>query len=166
MVPRIVDDGLHVASFFSEPLAYAGVASWAWRIFPVSAFIELSAVLLFALNIGKTLATPIPTWFGREQIKGTMMLYWYVSSYPATRRLLIEAGLATLQRVRSVPKTLTLDDAVAADGADLSNVLKKLGDFFEAHRILELHAPTAKWIVASIFRLSAADWVRPSLFVK
>lgn len=119
---------------FSEPLAYAGLASWAWRILPISAFIELSAVLLFALNIGKTLATPIPTWFGREQIKGTMMLYWYVSSYPATRQLLIEAGLATLQRVRSVPKTLTLADAAAADGADLIDVLKKLGDFFEARR--------------------------------
>jgi hypothetical protein len=118
----------------SEPLAYAGVAFWAWRTLPVSAFIELSAVLLFALNVGKTLATPIPTWFGREQIKGTMMLYWYVSSYPATRQLLIEAGLATLQRVRSVPKTLTLADAAAADGADLSNVIKKLGDFFDARR--------------------------------
>lgn len=119
---------------FSEPLAYAGVASWAWRILPVSAFIELSAVLLFALNIGKTLATPIPTWFGREQIKGTMTLYWYVSSYPATRQLLIEGGLTTLQRVRSVPKTLTLADAAAADRVDLSNVLRKLGDFFEARR--------------------------------
>ena len=118
----------------SEPLAYAGLASWAWRILPVSAFIELGAVLLFALNISKTLATPIPTWFGREQIKGTMMLYWYVSSYPPTRQLLIDAGLATLRRVRNVPKTLTLADAAAADGADLTQILNKLGDFFEARR--------------------------------
>jgi hypothetical protein len=119
---------------FSEPLAYAGLAAWAWRILPVSAFIELSAVLLFAVNVGKTLATPIPTWFGREQVKGTMMLYWYISSYPATRQLLIDAGLTTLERARSVPKTLTLADASAADGADLSNILKRLGDFFEARR--------------------------------
>lgn len=119
---------------FSEPLAYAGLASWAWRILPISAFIELSAVLLFALNIGQTLATPIPTWFGREQVKGTMMLYWYVSSYPATRQLLIDAGLSTIKRVRSIPKTLTLADAAAADGADLSSILKQLGDFFEARR--------------------------------
>ena len=118
----------------SEPLAYAGVASWAWRVLPASAFIELSGVVLFVLNMGKTLATPIPTWFGREQIKGTMTLYWYVSSYPATRQLLIEAGLTTLQRVRTVPKTLTLAEAAVADGADLATVLSKLGDFFDAHR--------------------------------
>jgi hypothetical protein len=119
---------------FSEPLAYAGIASWAWRILPVSAFIELSGVVVFALNMGKALATPISAWFGREQIKGSMRLYWYVTSYPATRPLLIEAGLATLERVRNVPKTLTLADAVAADGADLKRVLDKLGDFFDARR--------------------------------
>jgi hypothetical protein len=118
----------------SEPLAYAGVASWAWRALPVSAFIELSAVLVFALDMGKTLATPIPTWFGRQQIKGTVMVYWYVSSYPATRPLLIEAGLTTLERARTVPRTLTLAEAAAADGADLANILSKLGDFFDARR--------------------------------
>jgi hypothetical protein len=118
----------------SEPLAYAGIAPWAWRVLPVSAFIELSAVMLFALNIGRTLATPVPTWFGREQIKGTMTVYWYVSSYPATRRILIEAGLVTLDRVPTVPKTLTLAEAAAADRADLSTVLSKLGDFFDARR--------------------------------
>ena len=118
----------------SEPLAYAGVAPWAWRVLPVSAFIELSAVLVFALNMGKTLATPIPTWFGRQQLKGTMMVYWYVSSYPATRQLLIEAGLTTLERARTVPRTLTLAQAAAADGADLADILSKLGDFFDARR--------------------------------
>ena len=118
----------------SEPLAYASIAPWAWRILPISAFIELSAVILFALNIGRTLATPIPTWFGREQIKGSMMVYWYVSSYPATRRILIDAGLTTLSRVSTIPKTLTLADAAAADEADLTAVLAKLGDFFEARR--------------------------------
>ena len=104
------------------------------RVLPVSAFIELSAVLVFALDMGKTLATPIPTWFGRQQIKGTVMVYWYVSSYPATRPLLIEAGLTTLERARTVPRTLTLAEAAAADGADLANILSKLGDFFDARR--------------------------------
>ena len=44
----------------SEPLAYAGGADWAWRVLPVSAFIELTAVLLFAWNIGRTLLSPMP----------------------------------------------------------------------------------------------------------
>jgi hypothetical protein len=116
----------------SEPLAYSSVVPGAWDILPVSALLELSALLLFAINIGKTLAAPMPAWFGREQVKDTMPLYWYVTSYPATRPLLIEAGLRTLARARDVPKSLTLREAVEADGADLESVLDRLGDFFES----------------------------------
>jgi hypothetical protein len=47
----------------SEPLAYADVVPWAWSLLPASAFIELSAVLLFAYNMVRTMATPIPAWF-------------------------------------------------------------------------------------------------------
>ena len=56
----------------SEPLASAGIRPSARRLLPVSAIIEPTAVVLFALNLGKTLASPIPPWFGREQIKGKM----------------------------------------------------------------------------------------------
>jgi hypothetical protein len=67
----------------SEPLAYTGITPSAWRILPLSAVIELSAVVLFALNLGKTLASPIPTWFGREQIKGTMTVYLVCFKLPS-----------------------------------------------------------------------------------
>ncbi|MCL6506575.1 MAG: NnrS family protein, partial [Bryobacteraceae bacterium] len=116
----------------SEPLAYFASSSPAWTVLPVSALLELAALALFAVNIGRTLATPVPAWFGREQVKDTMPLYWYVTSYPATRSLLIEAGLRTLARAREVPKSLTLREAVEADGADLATVLDRLGDFFES----------------------------------
>jgi hypothetical protein len=39
---------------FSEPLAYEGLASLAWRVLPVSGMLELSAVLLFATNLSLT----------------------------------------------------------------------------------------------------------------
>jgi uncharacterized protein involved in response to NO len=42
----------------SEPLAYEHLWSPAWKILPVSAVIELTAVSLFALNIGATLFEP------------------------------------------------------------------------------------------------------------
>ncbi len=116
----------------SEPLAYAGVAAWAWKLLPVSAALELTAVLLFACNIARTLATPLPAWFPRQQVKDTMPLYWYVTSYPATRRLLVREGLVTLAGARAVPKSLTLREAVEADGADPDRVLKALRDFFDA----------------------------------
>lgn len=42
----------------SEPLAYENVWRPAWKILPVSAITELTAVTLFALNIGVTLLLP------------------------------------------------------------------------------------------------------------
>ena len=38
----------------SEPLAYEGIQSFAWKTLPVSGMLELSGVLLFALNIALT----------------------------------------------------------------------------------------------------------------
>lgn len=39
----------------SEPLAYEGIWSPGWKVLPISAVTELSAVTLFALNIGVTI---------------------------------------------------------------------------------------------------------------
>jgi len=65
----------------SEPLAYGGIVAVAWRALPVSAFAELTAVLLFALNLEMSLATPIPSWFGRKQVNDRMSIYWLISSF-------------------------------------------------------------------------------------
>ena len=35
----------------SEPLAYEGLVSFAWKVLPVSGMLELGAVLLFAINL-------------------------------------------------------------------------------------------------------------------
>ena len=39
----------------SEPLAYEGFLSAAWKVLPISGMLELSAVLLFATNLALTL---------------------------------------------------------------------------------------------------------------
>jgi hypothetical protein len=44
----------------SEPLAYEGLMPLAWRVLPVSGILELSGVLIFAVNIAATIA------FGRS----------------------------------------------------------------------------------------------------
>ncbi len=41
-----------------EPLAYEGYWNFAWKLLPFSAFVELTAVVLFALNIAGTLLQP------------------------------------------------------------------------------------------------------------
>jgi hypothetical protein len=80
----------------------------AWKALPMSAFAELSAVLLFGLNLAMSLTTQIPPWFGRKQVNERMSIYWLVTSYPATRRLLVEHDLITLAAVENIPKTLLL----------------------------------------------------------
>ncbi len=121
--------GLRVTS---EPLAYGGAAAWAWSLLPVSALLELCAVVLFALNIGLTLASPAPSWFGRRYVHGGMNVYWLVTGYPDTRALMIAHGLVTLERAHAIPRSLTLGQAAAADGADLDGLRAALGEFFDA----------------------------------
>ena len=38
----------------SEPLAYEGLVSFAWKVLPVSGMLELSGVLIFAVNLALT----------------------------------------------------------------------------------------------------------------
>lgn len=125
----------------SEPLAYGEIAAIAWKALPVSAFTELLAVLLFACNIAMSLATPIPSWFGRKHVNDRMSVYWLVSSYPATRRILIANGLQTLQRATAIPKSLSLADAAAADKVAPELLIAKLGDFFESRLPRSLRQP-------------------------
>jgi len=40
----------------SEPVAYEGIAGFAWRVLPVSGVLELTGVLIFAVNIAATIA--------------------------------------------------------------------------------------------------------------
>lgn len=50
---------LYVGCFLrvqAEPLAYEGIGHPAWKILPVSAVVEMTAVTLFALNLAVTLA--------------------------------------------------------------------------------------------------------------
>lgn len=115
----------------SEPLAYGDVVAFAWKVLPVSAAFELTAVVLFAFNIAMSLATPIPSWFGRRNVNDKMSLYWLVTSYPATRRLLIRNGVTTLGSGVDIPKSLTLREAAEADSVSPESLIAVLGDFFE-----------------------------------
>lgn len=115
----------------TEPLAYAGGAGWAWRVLPISAFIELTAVLLFAWNIGRTLASPMPAWIEPASIHENLPVYWYVASYPGTRKLLARAGLTKLAPARKLSRTLTLRQAAEAAGIDWRPLVEQLRDYFD-----------------------------------
>ena len=123
----------------SEATAYSvGSASAAWSLLPLSALLELGAVLVFVANMAGTLLQPVPAWFGPGGVTDRLPVYWYVSSYPKTRRILIEAGMKTLAHTKDVPRSLTLAEAAAADSIDVSAVVSALNAFFQGrqpHRI-------------------------------
>lgn len=118
-----------VLRVLSEAVAYSA-GGLLWSILPVSAFLELAAVIAFVVNMAMTLTQPLPAWFSEGGINPQLPLYWYVTSFPKTRRVLIEAGLRTLAGRRDVPRSLTLEDAAAADGADLNRLFADLNEFF------------------------------------
>lgn len=124
----------------AEPLAYGGLWTAAWKVLPVSAFAELAAVLLFGFNLTLSLAAPVPSWFGRKHVNGSMSIYWLTASYPETRRIMVENGLATLRRIGEAPKSLTLREAAEADGVEVARIVKALGDFFDSRLPASLRA--------------------------
>lgn len=114
----------------SEAIAYSASGGWSWRVLPLSGLLELTAVCLFVLNLGWTMMQPMPAWFGPSGVAPQMTVYFYVSSFSKTKQVLIEAGLKTLASVKEIPYSLTLSEAVAADGADLEKALAGLRGFF------------------------------------
>ncbi|MBI2818286.1 MAG: NnrS family protein [Acidobacteria bacterium] len=113
----------------SESLAYSS-GGFAWDILPISAIVELAAVVIFVVNMGVTLAQKIPAWFSPEGVSPDNLVYFYTAAFPASRRVLIDAGLKTLAEVRDVPRTLTLREAAEADNADVAGLLDALKAFF------------------------------------
>ncbi len=114
----------------SEAVAYSARGGWSWRVLPVSGLIELAAITLFVLNLGWTMAQPVPAWFAPGGVAPEMTVYFCVSSFPKARRVLVDAGLQTLARVREIPYSLTISEAAAADHADLDGALNALREFF------------------------------------
>jgi uncharacterized protein involved in response to NO len=114
-----------------EAVAYtSSPGSAVWAILPVSAFIELSAVLVFAANMALTLRQSPPAWLEPDSVSAELPLYWFVTSFPRTRALLIDAGLRTLAQVKDLPRSLSLRDAAAADGVEIQKLLQVMNEFF------------------------------------
>ena len=114
-----------------EAIAYtSSPGSAVWSILPFSAFIELSAVLVFAANMALTLRQSPPAWLEPDSVSAELPLYWFVTSFPRTRSLLIGAGLRTLAQVKYPPRSLSLRDAAAADRVQVERPLQALNEFF------------------------------------
>jgi hypothetical protein len=134
--PRLMAATLWLVSFgcllrvTSESVAYSS-AGIAWEILPVSALLELAGVVGFAVNMAMTLSQPVPAWFGPGGVAPHHPVYFYVSSFPKVKQVLVDAGLKTLGHVCEIPRSLTLREAAEADGADMDKLQSALRDFFD-----------------------------------
>ena len=90
----------------------------------------MTAVVIFVVNSGITVRRPIPAWLGPDQVNAALPLYWYLTSFPQTKHMLIHAGLKTLAQVQEPPLSLSLAEAAEADGADVESMLAGLRTFF------------------------------------
>ncbi len=124
----------------SESVAYSASGGLSWQLLPVSGVIELTAVCLFVLNFVWTMVQPVPAWFAPHQVNAGMTVYFCVTSFPKTKHILIDSGLQTLARVDDVPRSLTLEEAAAADKANINRILSALREFF-AKRQPRRHSP-------------------------
>jgi len=113
----------------SEAVAYS-LGGSAWSLLPISAYLEFAGVLAFVVNIAATLAQPLPAWFAAQDISSQLPLYWYVTSFPKTRSVLINAGLKTLSKTKKAPRSLSLAEAAEADHVDLNHLVAELNAFF------------------------------------
>jgi uncharacterized protein involved in response to NO len=113
----------------SEAIAYSRGGA-AWTILPSSALLEMTAVVIFVVNLGITIKHPIPVWLDPDEIDAALPLYWYVTCFPKTRPLLIQTGLKTLAQVQDPPRSLSLAEAADADGAEVEPMLARLRTFF------------------------------------
>ena len=113
----------------SEAVAYS-VGGSTWNLLPVSAYLEFAGVLAFVVNMAATLLQPLPAWFAAQGISDKLPLYWYVTSFPKTKPVLIRAGLKTLSITKKAPYSLSLAEAAAADHADLNHLVTELNAFF------------------------------------
>ncbi len=118
-----------LARVLSEAVAYS-THGLAWKILPVSAYLEFAAVLLFSLNLATTVLSRIPAWLGAHEVSADLPVYWYVTSFPELRTVLARAGLSTLNRIHDVPRSLSLGEATKADEADPATVIATLQSFF------------------------------------
>lgn len=135
--PRLVVP-IFVLIAAGNALRVAGeLATLAWpavfRVLPVSAILELTALALFAANIARTL------WPRRDSLLRTgraspmTRVAILMAEHPWLEDQLIERGLRYLGRVRSIPAELTLQSLAAGEGQEPSALIAGINGLLAEH---------------------------------
>jgi hypothetical protein len=98
--------------------AELGTLVWPAAFFwmPVSSLLELSALMLFAANLLRTLWPPPDPLVARRVVTPQTSLAACLEAYPWLEDRMLQWGLSYLERTRSVPRELTLRSVAESHG--------------------------------------------------
>jgi hypothetical protein len=98
----------------------------AYRIMPVSAILELTALALFAANCLRTMWPRRDALLRTGAVTSTSSLKTLLAEYPAIEDELVGWGFGYLARVRAVPGELTVASFVAGEGQDPAVAIERI----------------------------------------
>jgi hypothetical protein len=97
----------------------------AYRVMPVSAFLEWSALLLFAVNLTATMFHRDPL-LKRGRVTRRSSLAVLVAEHPCIEDRLRPTGTCYLERARSVPDELTIGSFAESEGLDAAKLVGQI----------------------------------------
>lgn len=104
----------------------------AYRIMPLSALLELTALALFTVNCLRTLWPPPDSLLREGTVSEKSSLKILLAEYPALEDELVRWGFAYVARVRAVPGELTIGSFAQGEGQDPAQTVERVNDWLSA----------------------------------
>jgi hypothetical protein len=100
----------------------------AFAIMPFSALLELTALTLFTANVLRTLWPAPDPLLHTGQATPTTSVAVLLAEHPWLEDRLIEWGFGYVNRVRSVPRELTLGTLTRSEGKEPEEIIVRIND--------------------------------------
>lgn len=118
-------------------VACEALAPWwspAFRIMPVSGLVELTALVLFAANVVRTMWPAADSVLNGAPVSRNSRMVDVLSCYPWIEDDLIEWGMEYVTRVRQVPTELTVGTFAVTAGYNADETVARINDLIREPR--------------------------------
>ena len=105
----------------------------AYRVMPMSALLELTALTLFAANCLRTLWPRRDSLLRRGFVTKNSSLKTLLAEYPAIEDELVRWGFGYIGRVRAVPGELTLGSFAWGEGQEAGETVERINAWLSEH---------------------------------
>lgn len=100
----------------------------------VSGYLELTAIAFFAVSIWRTMSEKEDAFLSDHVVRPSTKVANVLDLYPATRLLLISAGLTHLASIPKVPGFVTVGFAAKRHGIDQDEIVEVLNEFIKNNK--------------------------------